>query len=299
MFAFALLIALVAAGPADTRQCIINCARNQFGKPYVWAAEGPDEFDCSGLVMYCYEQCGYYFDERPYTGSLIEMGHSVSESNLILADLVFPHSGHVQLYSGNGNIIHAPKSGDVVKEQAMYAFWAGRRLITGEEDSTPDGGNGGNDAAYVNSYVTIITGGLNMRTSPSTSASIIETTPNGNKIPYDEYIYAENMHWLAITLSGVRRYYCSRYVDGTCYTDPCAIKGSGSTTITTSLNIRDATSTASTVIDYASAGDVINYDVVFSSGGRTWISWVESSQRKYAVCKSGDGTTYCDPCPSA
>ena len=55
---FALLVALVAAGADETRQCIVDTARAQFGKPYVWGAEGPDSFDCSGLVMWCYEQCG-------------------------------------------------------------------------------------------------------------------------------------------------------------------------------------------------------------------------------------------------
>ena len=49
---FALLIALAAAGATETRNCIVKCARNQKGKPYVWGAEGPDSFDCSGLVMY-------------------------------------------------------------------------------------------------------------------------------------------------------------------------------------------------------------------------------------------------------
>jgi cell wall-associated NlpC family hydrolase len=56
---FTLLLSIVFAGPVEQRQCVVNEARAQFGKPYVWGAIGPDEFDCSGLVMYCYEKCGY------------------------------------------------------------------------------------------------------------------------------------------------------------------------------------------------------------------------------------------------
>ena len=44
-------------------------------------------------------------------------------------------------------------------------------------------------------------------------------------------------------------------------------------------------------------GDVINYDVAFESDGRTWISWLSGSDRRYAVCQSSSGT-YCDPVPA-
>ena len=117
----------------ETRECIVSCARDQLGKPYVFGDEGPDTFDCSGLVMYCYEQCGYKFKERPIVKTFYDMGPHVKKSELILADLVFPSEGHVQIYSGNGNGIHAPKTGDVVKEVAIYGYWGGRRLIVEEE----------------------------------------------------------------------------------------------------------------------------------------------------------------------
>ena len=294
---FALLLSVVLAGPAEQRQCVVNEARAQFGKPYVWGAIGPDEFDCSGLVMYTYIECGYEFnDDRPYTGSLIDMGIGVDESELILADLVFPHSGHVQIYSGNGNIIHAPKSGDVVKEQSLYAFWAGRRLISGDENVTPDTPD--TEPLYENSKVLVITEVLNIRAEPSTSSAIPRTYANGEKIIFDSFVSAEGLQWLSyIGDSGYRRYYCSRYSDGTCYTDPCAVLGAGTTTITQDLTIRDATSVDSAAVGYFSAGDSINYDIVFSRGSRVWISWVDGDQRKYAVCKS-DAGVYCNPCPA-
>ena len=213
---FALLIALVSAGADETRQCIVNEARAQFGKPYVWAAEGPDEFDCSGLVMWCYEQCGYYFSERPYTGSLIEMGSSVSESNLILADLVFPHSGHVQIYSGNGNIIHAPKSGDVVKEVALYQFWAGRRLISGGSSGGDGGSSGGSGRA------TVTASSLNVRVEPSSSSESVAKYYEGESVPYDGFVTNSECTWLTyIASSGNRRYVCGKTASGSCYVSPC------------------------------------------------------------------------------
>ena len=149
-----LFILFISCAFAVTRDCVINEARAQFGKPYVWGAEGPDSFDCSGLVMWCYEQCGYYFDHRPTTYTLINMGSSVSQNNLGIADLVFPSDGHVQLYSGNGYVIHAPQSGDVVKESYMSAFWAGRNLIGGGgDDSAPSGGNGNQYQCHQNEYL--------------------------------------------------------------------------------------------------------------------------------------------------
>ena len=284
---FALFIAVACAMTAqEQRECIIAEARAQFGKPYVLATEGPDTFDCSGLVQWCYEHCGYYFDFRPHTWEIIEMGISVEQNELILADIVFPSSGHVQLYSGNGNIIHAPHSGEVVKEQAMYNWYAGRRLIIGDSD-----------AAYINSKVQTLTA-LNIRSQASPSSEAVDVAEEGEKLPFDSYVFAEERHWLSyIGDSGNRRYYCSKNNQGECYTDPCAIKGTGSTTITTTLTVRDATSTSAPSMGYAHEGDVINYDVVFKSDGRTWISWLSGSDRRYAVCQSSSGT-YCDPVPA-
>ena len=213
---FALLIISACAMTAqEQRECIINEARAQFGKPYVLATEGPDTFDCSGLVQWCYEHCGYYFDHRVVTGTLIDMGHSVSESNLILADLVFPHSGHVQLYSGNGNIIHAPHSGEVVKEQAMYNWYAGRRLITG--DSSSGGGSSGGSGR-----ATVTASSLNVRVEPSSSSESVAKYYEGESVPYDGFVTNSECTWLTyIANSGNRRYVCGKTASGTCYVSPC------------------------------------------------------------------------------
>lgn len=217
-----LLFSLVSAGADETRKCIVNCAKKQFGKPYVWGDEGPDTFDCSGLVMYCYEKCGYDFDHRPTTSTLINMGSSVSQSNLILADLVFPHSGHVQIYSGNGKIIHAPKSGDVVKEVEIYAFWAGRRLISGGSSDGNSDGNSDGSSTNTSGQVTITASALNVRSSPSSSSTCVAKYYNGESLKYDSIIKNSECTWLSyIASSGNRRYVCGKTASGKCYVSPC------------------------------------------------------------------------------
>ena len=213
-----LLFSLVLGGADETRNCIVGCARNQFGKPYVWGDEGPDSFDCSGLVMYCYEQCGYNFNHRPTTSTLINMGSSVSQSNLVLADLVFPSSGHVQIYSGNGKVIHAPKSGDVVREVTIYAFWAGRRLISGGSS----GDNSGGDSTNKSGYVTVTASALNVRSSASSSSSCVAKYYNGETLYYDSIVKNSECTWLSyIGGSGNRRYVCGKTSSGSCYVSPC------------------------------------------------------------------------------
>ena len=90
-------------------------ACNQIGKPYVWAADGPGSFDCSGLTQYAWASAGVHLDH--YTGSQWTAGVAVSRANLRTGDLVFFYSDqhHVGIYVGNGLIVHAPHTGDVVR----------------------------------------------------------------------------------------------------------------------------------------------------------------------------------------
>lgn len=112
-------------------------ARTQIGKPYVFGAAGPNSYDCSGLVVASYAHAG--MPGLPhYTGSLIFKGTDVPKSQLQVGDLVFPDSGHVQLYSGNGKIIEAAHTGTNVREVNMWGFWRARRLAPGGGTS---GGN--------------------------------------------------------------------------------------------------------------------------------------------------------------
>ena len=63
------------------------------------------------------------------TYSQINEGQAVNQDQLQPGDLVFPHAGHVGIYVGNGQMIHAPQTGDVVKVAPVYNFYAGRRII--------------------------------------------------------------------------------------------------------------------------------------------------------------------------
>ncbi|MEV7806851.1 NlpC/P60 family protein [Microbispora sp. NPDC088329] len=83
-------------------------------KPYVWGAEGPGSFDCSGLVMAAYQAVGVSLPH--YTGDQWTAGTHISRDQLRPGDLVFFYSDlhHVGIYIGGGYMIHAPRTGDVI-----------------------------------------------------------------------------------------------------------------------------------------------------------------------------------------
>lgn len=84
-------------------------------KPYVWGADGPSSFDCSGLVMAAYQQVGISLPH--YTGSQWTAGQHISREELRPGDLVFFYNDlhHVGIYLGGGMMVHAPQTGDVVR----------------------------------------------------------------------------------------------------------------------------------------------------------------------------------------
>ena len=83
-------------------------------KPYVWGAEGPNSFDCSGLVMAAYQSVGISLPH--YTGNQWTAGTHISRDEMRPGDLVFFYSDlhHVGIYIGGGYMIHAPRTGDVI-----------------------------------------------------------------------------------------------------------------------------------------------------------------------------------------
>ncbi len=105
------------------------------GTPYVWGGASPGGFDCSGLVAYAYSQVGVSLPH--YTGAQWNVGVGVSRSDLQPGDLVFFNGlGHVGIYIGGGQFIHAPHSGDVVKISSLSESWyaatyVGARRVTG------------------------------------------------------------------------------------------------------------------------------------------------------------------------
>jgi cell wall-associated NlpC family hydrolase len=84
-------------------------------KPYVWGAEGPNSFDCSGLVMWAYQRVGISLPH--YTGDQWTAGTHVPREDMRAGDLVFFYNDlhHVGIYIGGGMMVHAPRTGDVVR----------------------------------------------------------------------------------------------------------------------------------------------------------------------------------------
>ncbi len=101
----------------------VQTALAQVGKPYVYGAAGPDSFDCSGLTMYAYAAAGISLPH--YTGAQFGVGRHVAQSDLQPGDLVFfgPNLGHMGMYIGNGQLVHAPHSGDVVKVVPLAGYF--------------------------------------------------------------------------------------------------------------------------------------------------------------------------------
>jgi peptidoglycan DL-endopeptidase CwlO len=109
-------------------QAAIDAAMAQRGKPYVWAAAGPGSFDCSGLVQYAFKAAGISLPHSSRSQSA--MGTQVSRAEARPGDLVAFYSpvSHIGIYLGNGQMVHAPTSGDVVKVASVDAMGATPRF---------------------------------------------------------------------------------------------------------------------------------------------------------------------------
>ncbi len=98
-------------------------ATRYLGVPYVWGGASPGGFDCSGLVMYVYAQLGISLPH--YTVAQWNATIPISTSDLQPGDLVFFDGlGHVGIYLGGGQFIHAPHTGTVVQISSLSGYWA-------------------------------------------------------------------------------------------------------------------------------------------------------------------------------
>jgi peptidoglycan DL-endopeptidase CwlO len=104
----------------------VAAALSKLGSPYVWGAEGPDTFDCSGLVQWAYAQAGLslprlasdqYFASRP-----VDVSQMLPGDVLVYAYQPGVESTihHITMYIGNGQMVHAPHTGDVVRVVPVY-----------------------------------------------------------------------------------------------------------------------------------------------------------------------------------
>ena len=112
---------------------VVGIAMQFLGVPYSWGGASPSGFDCSGLVTYSFAQIGVSLPH--HAASQYGMGVPVSRDQLQAGDLVFFNGlGHVGIYIGGGQFVHAPHSGDVVKISSLSdswyaATWVGARRI--------------------------------------------------------------------------------------------------------------------------------------------------------------------------
>ncbi|MFI7636597.1 C40 family peptidase [Nonomuraea sp. NPDC049400] len=104
----------------------LQAAASKLGRPYVWGAEGPDTFDCSGLVQWAFARAGVRMPR--VTHQQWVTGPQVPLSQAQPGDLIFWRSdptnpgyiSHVAIYWGNGKMIQAPRTGDVVKISPVH-----------------------------------------------------------------------------------------------------------------------------------------------------------------------------------
>ncbi len=118
--------------PPSSHSGVVGVALSYIGTPYVWAGASPGGFDCSGLVMYSYAQVGVSLPHSSY--AMWGDGTAVPRDQLEPGDLVFFNGlGHVGIYIGGGEYVHAPHTGTTVQVSSLDSdpSYDGARRIVG------------------------------------------------------------------------------------------------------------------------------------------------------------------------
>ncbi|WP_206796902.1 NlpC/P60 family protein [Amycolatopsis sp. MtRt-6] len=116
--------------PTAAAQAAVNAALSKLGSTYVYGSTGPTTFDCSGLTSWAYKQAGLTIPRTSREQSTF--GAAVPRDQLQPGDLVFFYSpvSHVGMYIGDGKMVHAPDTGDVVKISPLQSQYSGARRPT-------------------------------------------------------------------------------------------------------------------------------------------------------------------------
>jgi Cell wall-associated hydrolases (invasion-associated proteins) len=115
-----------------TREQVFEDALGEIGRPYVYGGADADGFDCSGLIRYVYDEAGV---DLPRTAAQqLHAGRRIPFRYAAPGDLVFYSFGgelHVTIYIGNGQVVHAPATGQTVKVQNVDTpYWRDHYLAT-------------------------------------------------------------------------------------------------------------------------------------------------------------------------
>ncbi|MFQ4209637.1 cell wall hydrolase, partial [Clostridioides difficile] len=110
---------------------LINIAKSKLGCKYVYGAEGPNTFDCSGFTQWCYKQIGIKIPRtasaQSKAGKAVDLkDRSKWKAGDLLCRVGGGSSNHVMMYIGNGQMIHSPQTGDVVKIQSVDSYRKGK-----------------------------------------------------------------------------------------------------------------------------------------------------------------------------
>ena len=123
-------------GSASVGTSIVNYALSKQGHDYVWGATGPNTFDCSGLVYWSHRQAGVMIPRYTSSG-MNSAGKYVSRSDMQPGDVIlFSNNGaasgihHVGIYIGGNKMVHAPRTGDVVKITSLSSAYYSKQWYT-------------------------------------------------------------------------------------------------------------------------------------------------------------------------
>lgn len=117
--------------PGSTASRVVTLARTQIGVPYIWGGASPSSgFDCSGLVQWTYGQVGVSLPrtaQEQYDATVRISPAELRPGDLVYFASTYPSSDwitHVGIYVGDGQMIDAPDSGDIVREMPVFSgYW--------------------------------------------------------------------------------------------------------------------------------------------------------------------------------
>jgi cell wall-associated NlpC family hydrolase len=120
------------AGVPSLGQRIAASAIEQLGRPYRYGGNGPESFDCSGLVRFAHAAQGVAVPRS--TGEQFRAARPVAVADLVAGDLLFfrfagDKVSHVAIYAGNGRFVHAPQSGRPVELRSLDEPWYRSQLV--------------------------------------------------------------------------------------------------------------------------------------------------------------------------